>query len=99
MSEANRSGIIETISKMEWYIGLSRLTYDPGDGGPDDATTAGSSHPREMLTELYESILLFTIAQSVASIKHRHYPEHFSHDSDARQRISKTEVALFRQLG
>lgn len=90
-------GIIEVVSKMEWYIGLSKLLFGGSDGNVDEPTSY-TEDLKEMIMGLYKAILLYTIEQSVVSNERHRLEPVGSHDS-IRQRVFDMEEALVRELG
>ncbi|KAI1145147.1 WD40-repeat-containing domain protein [Nemania diffusa] len=98
MSKANRSGLIEIISKMEWYIGLSRLIFQYSDERVDQPATPCFRHQKEKLLELYTAILHFTIEQSLASMSQGSKSEPPGINDSMRQRVFDLEGALVEDL-
>ncbi|KAL6862077.1 WD40-repeat-containing domain protein [Trichoderma novae-zelandiae] len=95
LSEVTRWCIIEVISKMEWYLGLSILIFDRR---TDDPSEPYFSSLKEKTIRLYETILLFTIQQSVASASPRHWREPSDYFDSTKRRVLEREEALVSEL-
>ncbi|KAI0440986.1 hypothetical protein F4803DRAFT_577053 [Xylaria telfairii] len=99
VSEAVRSGIIEIVSKMEWYIGLSGLLFNYNDEDASQPTPSYYRDQKDRILELYTAILRFTIEQSLASRSQRRHWALLSNRDSTSQLVFDLEAALIKDLG